>query len=78
MKIFYIINEEAKPVNFLKTEDGKVFLKLTDKQTEKDCFGLFAEGMASYIENTNKLLDQHNIVLITTDINNNFKAPIFQ
>jgi hypothetical protein len=78
MKIFYTINEEAKPVNFLKTEDGKVFLKLSDKQTVKDCLGLFEEGIASYIKNPNGLLDHHNIVLVTTDINNNLNIPIFQ
>jgi len=41
MKILYSINNEARPVNFFKNEDGNVFIKLSDKPTVKDCLGLY-------------------------------------
>lgn len=78
MKILYTINNEAKPVNFFKTEDNKVFLKLSNKETEKDCLGLYEEGINNYLKNPSNLLDNHNIILITSDVHNNLNIPIFQ
>jgi hypothetical protein len=78
MKILYSINNEARPVNFFKNEDGNVFIKLSDKPTVKDCLGLYEEGINTYLKNPGNLLDQHNIVLVTSDAYNNLNIPMFQ
>jgi hypothetical protein len=78
MKIFYSINENAKPVNFLKTEDNKVYLKLSNEQSIKDCLGMYEEGISFYLENATRLIYEHNIILVTSDSNNKLNRPVFK
>jgi hypothetical protein len=78
MKIFYSINENAKPVNFLKTENNKVYLKLSDEQSIKDCLGMYKEGIDYYLENATRLIYDNNIILVTSDSNNKLNRPVFK
>jgi hypothetical protein len=77
MKIFYTIDENLKPVNFIKTKDNQILLKLSNIQSTKDCLGLHENGIEEYIQNKNNLSFDNNVISITTGLNDIFNQPIY-